>query len=531
MADSSDSGAGSGASGWIGALLAAGCYSHPVAGLQLLETHISWVILTGPFAYKIKKPVDLGFLDFSTLQRRRHCAEEEVRLNRRLAPGIYLEVVPITGSPDEPRMDGSGTAFEYAVKMVQFPQEAQLDRVLESAGLHAGLIDSFAGLIADFHASVPVASPEDPYGTPEAVYGPVEETFRHIREFPLAPEVLERLRAVEEFSRRTWQTLRSAFDARRLQGFVRECHGDLHLRNLAWIDGRPVAFDCIEFNPELRWIDVLSDVAFLVMDLRDRQQAGLARRFLDVYLSRTGDYERLGVLPFYLTYRALVRAKVTAIRLGQSGLEPAERKTVEAELGEYLELAHGFASSGPPRLILTCGMSGSGKTTVTGALLEQCDAIRIRSDVERKRLHGLAATESGRSPVGEGIYDEASFELTYARLRELAEAILDAGMSVIVDAASLEPAHREPFRRLAARRGVDYVVLEVSAPRAVLEQRLRDRRGDASDADMSVLAAQLEAWEGFGVQERAWVLTVDTSQPLDAAALAERISAVAHVPS
>lgn len=508
---------------WIRGLLRAEAFDHPVAGIELIETHISWVILTGDYAYKIKKPVDLGFLDFSTLDKRRTCCEAEVRLNQRMAPDIYLDVVTIAGTRDAPHMNGDGPVLDYAVRMRQFDQAAQLDRMLARGALTPDRLDAFAVAVADFHERAARAPEDAPFGTPEAVWAPVAENFAHIGEKVPPPGADSAYERLERWSRARWEALRPTFAERRASGFVRECHGDLHLRNLAWVDGAPVAFDCIEFNDNLRWIDVLSDVAFLVMDLQDRGQPRYASRFLNAYLEHTGDYGHLDVLPYYLAYRALVRAKVTAIRLGQEGLEASERVAAEQEFEAYLDLALGYARAPEPLLVVTCGLSGSGKTTLTTPLLEVLDAVRIRSDVERKRLYGLKPQESGRAAVGKGIYDAAASERTYARLLELARALLLAGKTVIVDATFLDPARRAPFEELGRELGVRYRILEPTASPEVLKSRLRARRGDASDADVAVLESQLERWPSVTGAERRVVVSVDTERPLDVESLAARL--------
>jgi len=511
--------------GWIRGLLRAEAFGHPVSGIELIETHISWVILTGDYAYKVKKPVDLGFLDFSTLEKRRMCCEAEVRLNQRMAPTVYLDVVTITGARDAPRMNGGGPVLDYAVRMRQFDQGAQLDRMLARGALTREHLDAFAAAVADFHERAARVPKSASFGTPEAVWAPVAENFAHIGEKVPPPGADSAYARLERWSRTRWDSLAATFRDRRAAGFVRECHGDLHLRNLAWVDGAPVAFDCIEFNDNLRWIDVLSDVAFLVMDLQDRGQPRLASRFLNAYLEHTGDYGHLEVLPYYLAYRALVRAKVTAIRLGQEGLEASEREAAEREFEAYLELALGYAREPEPMLVVTCGLSGSGKTTLTTPLLEVLDAIRLRSDVERKRLFGLKPGESGRADVGEGIYDAAAGDRTYAWLLELARALLGAGKTVIVDATFLDPARRAPFAALAQELAVRYRVLELTASPEVLKRRLRARRGDASDADVAVLESQLERWPSVTGEERSLTVSVDTEQTFDVESLAARLRA------
>jgi hypothetical protein len=299
----------------------------------------------------------------------------------------------------------------------------------------------------------------------------------------------------------------------------------MHLRNLAWIDGRAVAFDCIEFNPALRWIDVISEIAFLVMDLKERGEARLAQRFLNTYLELTGDYEGMAVLSFYLVYRALVRAKVAAIRSDQSQLSKQESDQALQEFDNYLAIAEGYTEARCPALIVTRGMSASGKSTLTGPLLEQLGAIRLRSDVERKRLFGMRAEEDGRAPPGEGIYSAAAGEQTYDRLAQLAAVVLDAGYTVIVDAACLRRVQRDRFYQLAMERNVPCLLLALEAPAEELRQRIRSRTRGASDADLSVLEHQLAAWRPLDEDEKEFALVVDTARPPDAAALLRRVSA------
>lgn len=508
----------------VAGLLKPGACDHPVDAPELIETHISWVILTGNYAYKIKKPVDLGFVDFSTLAKRHHYCTEEVRLNRRLAPAFYLGVIPVTGSPDAPRFGGDGDAIEYAVKMRQFSPSAQLDRLLDQGELEGHHLDAFATFIADFHQRVSVAGARVKYGGPEQIIAPAMENFPELRRCLPDPASAQGIAELEQWTIRAFARLRETFQQRKRDGFVRECHGDLHLRNLAWVNDGPLVFDCLEFNPDLRWIDVLNEVAFLVMDLEARQQPALAARFLNLYLERTGDYAGLAVLRFYLVYRALVRAKVDGIRALQAGIDDREKTLAEAEARHYLALAQGCTRSGPPRLILTRGVSASGKTTLSGALVEQLGAIRIRSDVERKRLAGLPPEADARAKIGQGIYDSAGSHRTYARLLELAGQVLDAGFAVIVDAAFLDVSQRAPFRAMAAARKFSCTIIEATAPPALLRERIVNRTRGASDADLEVLEHQLDHWQALTADERTHAVQVDTSRPLDRDALVDLVT-------
>jgi aminoglycoside phosphotransferase family enzyme len=397
--------------------------SRPGAGAaQVLQTHISYVLLTGAYAYKIKKAVAFGFLDFSTLASRRHFCEQELHLNRRLAPELYLGVVPITGSVGAPKLGGRGEPLDYAVKMREFPQSELASALLARDQIVGGDIDALAAKVAAFHAAVDVADAAGPFGTPDGILRLALQNIEEIAPLVAADAERRQMESLRIWTGREHARRRDAFRGRREQGFVRECHGDLHLGNIARIDGELVIFDCIEFNEEMRWIDVMSEIAFAVMDLDHRARPDLASRFLNAYLERTGDYAGLAVLPFYLAYRALVRAKVALLRAAQ-GADGAGAGLDEAH--GYLQLASRYAEPEQPALIVTHGLSGSGKTTLTGALLERIGAVRIRSDVERKRMHGLAALERTDASLEGGMYAPAATRLTFA--------------SVLLHATSSEP--------------------------------------------------------------------------------------------
>lgn len=494
-------------------------YDHPAEGVQLIETHISWVLLSGAYAYKIKKAINLGFLDFSTLEKRHFCCEEELRLNRRLAPQLYLEVLAISGTAAEPVLNGTGPAIEYAVRMQRFPQEALLDHMLACGELPASRIDAVAREVARFHESI-ASSPLPPeLGTPEAVQQPVEENFAQLAACAnrqLDEALLETLRS---WSKEEFERCRDVFTMRRENGFVRECHGDLHLGNMAWLNGHPTLFDCIEFNPSLRWIDVMSDAAFAIMDLHDRGCPELAQRFLNTYLEQTGDFDGLRVLPYYLAYRAVVRAKVAGIRASQPGQTPEQLRTSWRQAAGYLNLAARFASALRPWLLITHGYSGAGKTTATGYLLERTDAIRLRSDVERKRLFGLGANARSQSGLNEGLYMPDAHLRTYQHLKELAQTVLQARFPVIVDAAFLKYAEREAFRQLAGEWGIPFLILELRAGNQTLRQRIEQRENhgnDASEATLQVLEQQLHGSEAITPEERAWTVTLDSEASLEA---------------
>lgn len=485
-----------------------------------IETHISWVLLDGRFAWKIKKPVRLGFLDFAELATRRHYCDEELRLNRRLAPRLYLEVVPITGSVDAPRLGGEGEPIEYAVKMRQFEAGALLSEHLAAGRLDAAQLERLAARLALFYDRAPAAGADTPYGSPARIEADTSQVLDGLAGF-LAPAQVSALR--ERLDARA-RGLRPLFERRKAAGRVREGHGDLHLANAVALGDEVTAFDCIEFDPGLRWIDVCSDVAFLVMDLLAHGRRDLAFRFLDAWLAASGDHDGLPALRYYLVYRALVRALVARIRAAQDGA-PAGASAAAPRGPDYLGLAQRLEREHDPRLLVTHGLSGSGKSHLSQRLLEQAGAIRLRSDVERKRLFGLAALHDASARPGEGIYAADATQRTYERLLAQAMHSLDAGYPTIVDATFLRARERDAFREAARSRGLPFTILHCRAEPALLRERVAARRAggaDASDADLAILERQLAGHEPLRDDERAAAIEVDTGGPVDVGALAAR---------
>lgn len=497
-------------------------YDHPVDSIELVETHISWVILTGKFAYKIKKPVDFGFLDFSTLKKRRRCCEQELRLNRRLAPGLYLDVVAISGVQNKPVINGEGEVLEYAVKMQQFAQTAQLDHMLKNGELTTEHMEALAGMIADFHQVIGVAGDETEYGNKRNVYRPLEENFKQIREHMDTTGYETDLSLLEKWSQQAFVAGESDFSQRKRDGYIRECHGDMHLRNLLWLNNRPMAFDCIEFNPALSWIDVMSEVAFLVMDLQSREQSPLAYRFLNSYLEVTGDYAGLTVLRYYLCYRAMVRAKVAGLRLEQPATAEAQRLKLQTEFELYLELAKKYTQYPAPKLIIMCGLSASGKSTISRQITDAMGVIRVRSDVERKRLLGIALHDHNTSDTT--LYSARVSRQTYEKLAEIASGVMGAGYSVLVDAAFLTYEQREKFQQLARHLGVSTLIVLVTASSDVLRQRILDRKNVISDAGIEVLEQQLLDWKPLREDEKARAIFVNTEENVEIGVLKNAIN-------
>lgn len=438
-----------------------------ILGAQVIETHISWVLLTPSLAYKLKKPVHLPFVDYSTPQRRLHFCEEEVRLNQPLAAGLYLGVSRITGTVEQPGIDGEGPAIEHAVRMRRFGAGALFSEQLQAGTLADAAVDRLAAHLARFHTDAAALAP------------------------PLAPgAVARRLLAAAEGAHpvlgtanaellRRWIThecgrLEPLWAQRAGQGRIRECHGDLHLANIVSLDGDVAAFDCIEFDAALRCIDVLEDAAFPLMDFIARGRADLGWRFMNAWLEQTGDYAGLPALRLYLVGRALVRACVEHLR------EPGGRTATA-----YARTARDAMAPPTAQLTITHGLPGSGKSFASQRLAQQ-GAIRIRSDVERKRLFGLGALERSRER-GVDLYTPKATQATYRHLLRLARGLLQAGFPVVLDAAYLRHSERDEARALAAQLSVPFTILACDAPYEVLRARILARHADRSEADVAVL--------------------------------------------
>lgn len=497
----------------IRALLQPQRYAHPAQQVELVETHISWVLLAGDFAYKIKKPVKLPFLDFSTLALRRQRCFDEVRLNRRFSPDIYLAVLGIFESPQGPTFSGEGEPIEYAVRMRRFAETGRLDHVSERGELQPQQLTDLAELLVGFQARAASVPPESKFGTAPFI---LRQTADNIAELLLQPTpqgVSERLAALRDWTLTQHQQLAGLMQLRHQAGRVREGHGDLHMANLVLIDGRMHMFDCIEFSEELRCIDTVSDLAFAFVDLLAHQQRGLANWLVDEVLSRNGDYEGATLLRFYAVYRALVRAKVAALRAQQGAARELSKYL------DYLALAEQIAQPPRARLLITYGPSGCGKTLVSQKILTDSSAswtLRLRSDVERKRLFALAHDQRSGAGLNTGIYSAVANHLTYAHMRTLAAMLLDAGCSVIVDACFLKRVDRDSFRRLAREIGVPFEIIAPMATPTQLRERVQARQAlgnDASEATLDVLEQQLNQMEPLGVDEMGDLRFVSTEAP------------------
>lgn len=489
-------------------------FPHEVTELRVLETHISWVILTGRHAYKIKKPVRFDFVDFSTLEARKLNCFKEVEFNRRFSPEIYQGVVPIVAVDNALRVgletlqegaEEAPEAIEFAVKMWEFSQDEIVAARLDHPELTSDAIARFGRYVADFHASIESANPTVDHVQVGGIYKHAMENFATLADGlgdDLRRTVIE---ALEQWTTAQFESLESTFAQRLKSGLVRRCHGDMHLKNIIQSDGRLIAFDGIEFNEELQWNDVLSEVAFPVMDLFARHRSDLGWRLLNSYLAAVGDYEGVPVLRFYLVYRAMVRAKVTWLNPQNHAQPTRERQMAIQEdpdqragpWDKYLKTARYFAFEMTPKLMIMHGFSGSGKSTLAAQLTEQEGAVCIRSDVQRQRL----ATESQR----EDKYSTEMNDWVFAHLLELTESCLSGGMPVIVDATFLKLKRRTPFRELAEKLNLEFEIISCDAPFEELCRRIVDRQTGPSEATIDVLKTQMETHNPLTTDELQFV--------------------------
>jgi uncharacterized protein len=494
-------------------ILTPSAFPHPVTRLEMCETNISWVILTGPFAYKIKKSIQLDFIDSSTLARRRHLCEEELRLNRRLAADLYVDVVAITRGADGVRIAGQGPVVEYAVRMRQFAASQELSALLEHGAVSRQEFVDLAQRLARFHETAAKApfSKDSPHTEHlhDAVLGNLATLLCHLDPETALPELGFLVDWTHDYLHDSLAQLR----LREQSGAIRECHGDLHARNVVRWGGQLVPFDCLEFDPNLRWIDVMNDVAFLVMDLTAHGRKDLAFAFLNAYLECTGDYDGVRHLSFYSVYRALVRAMVDSLGAEK---DLGHRQEFQNRLRMRVKAAAAYVKRSVPTLIITHGLSGSGKSWLSEQLVPLLAAVRIRSDVERKRLGGTPASQAHKVGYEQGIYTPEFSYRTYARLLECAESCLKGGMDVIVDAAFLNVADRRLFRDFAVRAGFGFIILACEADHAVLAERIQKRRqvhDDPSDAGAEVLDRQLQNGQPLSADEQSAVIVAYTTDP------------------
>ncbi|MFE1745619.1 AAA family ATPase [Coleofasciculus sp. H7-2] len=507
-------------------------YPHSVTQpIELIQTHVSYVLLTGDFVYKVKKPMNFGFLNYSTLELRQHFCNEEIRLNQRGASEIYLEILPITQTDDQFHLSGTGEPVEYVLKMRQFPQDGLFSNLFEQDLLTEKLMEDLGRVVAKFHEKAQTDDYIRKFGEVAQVRDAIDENYRQTEKYIGGPQTQEHYEKTRQYTDSFFADREELFKSRIQNNWIRECHGDLHLRNICLWQDKILLFDCIEFNEPFRFVDVMFDIAYAVMDMDARSRPDLGNAYLNTYVEQMGDWEGLQVLPLYLSRQAYVRAKVTSFLLDDPAVPAADKEKAAATAAQYYQLAWEYTRSPSPadaalgsspspadaavsgssrqgKLFLMSGLSGSGKSTVARLQARRLGAIHIRSDALRKHLGGIPLEQQG----GADLYSDEMTQKTYSRLLELGIMLTSQGWSVILDAKYDRQKLREDAIAQATAHQIPLQILHCTAPMEVCKDRLSSRTGDVSDATVDLLAKQQAAAEPFTQSEQPYVKTLDTTQ-------------------
>ncbi|MEG4031463.1 MULTISPECIES: AAA family ATPase [unclassified Microcoleus] len=500
-------------------MLHPGFYPHGVTEpVQLIQTHASFVLLTGDYTYKIKKPVNFGFLDYSSLQKRHHFCNEELLLNRRTAPEIYLEVLPIVQIGDSfqlgsnlPAITPAEVAVEYALKMREFPQDSLLLSLLERGLLTEQIMADLGREVAKFHSTALSNSYIRTFGEVSQIRTAIDNNYLTSQKYIGGPQSQAQFQENKDYTDAFFAENQELFNLRIANNKIRECHGDLHLRNIALWQDKILLFDCIEFNEPFRFVDVMYDVAFTVMDLESRGRRDLGNAFVNTYIEQTGDWEGLQLLPLYLSRQAYVRAKVTSLMLDDPAISTDQKAELSQTAAHYYKLAWQYTQPHRGKLTLMSGLSGSGKSTAARYLARRTGAIYIRSDAVRKHLGGIPLNERG----GQDLYSDEMTAQTYGRLLELGIILADRGWDVILDAKFDRQNLRTDAINQAQSHGLPLQIIYCTASIEVLRERLQQRRGDIADATAELLSSQQAAFEPFTELEQISVKIVNTAPDLE----------------
>jgi uncharacterized protein len=486
-------------------------YPHPVTQpIELMQTHASYVLLTGDFVYKLKKPVNFGFLDYSTVEQRQHFCQEEIRLNQRGAKELYLEVLSIARQNRNYAFGNAGEVVDYAVKMVQFPQSALLSNMFEAGTISDPEMEDMGRVVAEFHANAQTSEYISSFGTASRIRESIEDNYNQTTKYIDRAQTQAQYTETKAYTDRFLCEHLELFTERITGGFIRECHGDLHLRNICRWHDKTLLFDCIEFNEPFRFVDTMYDVAFAVMDLEARGRKDLANRFLNTYVEQSGDWAGLQVLPLYLSRQAYVRAKVTSFLLDDLGIADLDKEVAAQTAGAYYHQAWAYTQPRQGKFILLAGLSGSGKSTLGKHIAQKIGGVQLRSDAVRKHLGGIALLAKGDA----SLYTPEMTARTYDRVLELGFKLAAQGFTVILDAKYDRVSLRAAVIDLAQDRHIPLQILHCTAPEDVLRTRLQQRTGDIADATVDLLASQQADWEDFTPAERGYLVTVDTTQDI-----------------
>jgi aminoglycoside phosphotransferase family enzyme/predicted kinase len=481
-------------------LLKTDAYPEQTNSVELLQTHVSWIFLTDSHAYKVKKPVNFGFLNFSTIDRRRFYCNEEVRLNRRLCPDIYERVVELREISGGAAFHGDGQVIDYAVKMKRLPAERMLDRLVDNGLVSAADMRTVARAIAEFHNTAATTPAISEFGHLDRIMFNWQENFDQMAAFEDSTLSAEERELIRGWGSSFTERNAELFSRRVEDGFIRECDGDIHLENICMHDGKVCIFDCIEFNDRFRYCDTAADVAFLLMDLDFHGRRDLADEVIIAYRAASGDSGMADLIDFYKLYRAFIRGKVESLLFHDTGVDQMERDRARAKAIRYFRLARGYIERHrlQPTLFITCGLMGSGKSTLAEQLSFELGISTFNSDVVRKRMAGIAPDTHAATAFGEGLYSSRANDAVYTELLRLAEPELAAGRSTILDASFKNKAYRTRCAELAKQYGAAFVILHVTCDEPENRRRLTERTASGrsvSDGRLELLESQRQEFD------------------------------------
>jgi uncharacterized protein len=485
-----------------------GFYPHSVIQpIEIIQTHASYVFLTGEYAYKLKKHVDFGFFDYSTLVKRKYFLELELKLNKNIAPELYLAVIPIVEQDNNLTLGGEGEIVEYALQMRQFSQENLFTNLLAANKLSSDRLRELGKLVAHFHQTADTNEYVSSFGTVAQIRVAIAQNYQQTQKYLGIVQTQTQLAATKEYTDYFLSEREDLFDNRIKQQKIKECHGDLHLKNICLWQNKIQLFDRIEFNESFRFVDTFYDIAFTVMDLDARSKPDLANVFLNSYLEYTGDWTGLLLLPFYLCRQAYVRAKVNSFLLDDPEVSLTNKEQAKKTASDYYRQAYQYTQTKPGNLILMSGLSGSGKSTVAQYLAQKQGAIHLRSDAVRKHLAGIPIDEPGQ----DNLYSTEMTEKTYTRLLELGLLLAKEGFTIILDAKYDRLLQRQTAISQANNQHIPIKIIQCNAPVSILRDRLNKRQGDISDATADLIAIQQANAEAITIAEQVYVTTIDTS--------------------
>ena len=483
-------------------------YPHVVeTTIKVIQTHISAIFLTGDYAYKIKKPVYFGFLDYSSMEKRQHFLNQELTMNQAIAPDIYLDVLPITIQNEQVKIGGEGEIIDYVLKMNQFPQDSLFINLFLAGKLEKHHLEELGKIVAEFHKNTKTDDYIRSFGDIEVIKKSIDENYEITDKYIGIIQTKEKYQETKNFTDSYFKLKQDYFRQRKQENKIRECHGDLHLKNICLWNNKIQLFDRIEFNEEFRYVDVMCDVAFTVMDLDARNRQDLSNIFLNTYLEHTGDWQGLQVLPVYLSRQAYVRAKVNSMILDDPNISQENHQKAQQEAKNYYHLAWKYTQQHQGKIIIMSGLSGSGKTTVAKYIAEKINGILIRSDAVRKHLGNVSLDETGNSEL----YSEEMNQKTYERLIKLGEIVAKEGFNLILDAKFDRHQLRKPVIEIAKKDNIFLTILSCYAPVEILSDRLSKRKGDISDATSDLLQQQKNNIQDFNEEEMSYVKKIDTT--------------------